>query len=83
MGQIITTHLSYNYFMRLLFYERLKDLRLEKELSQEQLAKETGLSQVGISQWEHEKRIPNAIYVVMLAKYFDVTADYILGLTND
>jgi len=69
--------------MKITFSEKLKELRLEKELSQDQLAKETGLSQVGISQWESEKRVPNAIAVVMLAKYFDVTTDYILGVTDD
>jgi len=69
--------------MKIAFYERLKDLRLEKEMSQDQLAKATGLSQKGISQWESQKRIPNAIVVVTLALYFGVSADYILGITND
>jgi len=64
------------------FAERLKELRLEKELSQRQLAKLVNLSHHAISQWESESRIPNAEAVVILAKFFGVTTDYILGLTD-
>jgi len=65
------------------FSERLKDLRLEKELSQRQLSRETGVSQNAIAHWENEKRVPNANAVIKLADYFNVTTDYILGITND
>lgn len=65
------------------FSERLKELRLEKELSQIQLAKETGLSHGAIGFWETEKRIPNALAIITLAKYFGVTTDYLLGVTDD
>jgi len=65
------------------FSERLKDLRLEKELSYVKLAKETGISQNAFVHWEKERRVPNANAVITLAMYFGVTADYILGLTND
>jgi len=65
------------------FSERLKELRLEKEISQHQLAKQTGISQKGISHWENEERIPNANAIITLAKFFGVTADYLLGITND
>lgn len=65
------------------FSERLKELRLEKELSQIQLAKETGLSHGAIGFWESGKRSPAAYAVVILAKYFGVTTDYLLGVTDD
>ena len=61
------------------FAERLKGLRLEKGLSQEQLAKATGLSQSAITYWEIEKRVPNGNAIVILAKFFSVTAGYLLG----
>ena len=64
------------------FAEKLKELRTEKELSQRDLAKETGLSQNAIAFWENKKRVPNANAVAALAKYFDVTTDYILGLED-
>lgn len=60
------------------FSERLKELRTEKGLSQSTVAKETGLSQNAIAQWENEKRIPNSNAVIALAKFFGVTTDYLL-----
>lgn len=64
------------------FAERLRELRLEKNLSQMQLSKATGLSHTAIVYWETQQRIPNANAVVILAKFFDVSADYLLGLKN-
>ena len=64
------------------FYERLKELRLEKKLSQVQLANETGLSRSAIGFWENGQRIPLASVVIVLAKFFGVTSDYLLGLSD-
>lgn len=62
------------------FAERLKELRIEKNLSQAQLANATGLSHTAIVYWESEKRVPNANAVIILAEFFDVTTDYLLGV---
>ncbi len=64
------------------FAERLKDLRLEKGLSQRELAKSVNISHVAIIRWENETHSPNAEAVVTLAKFFGVTTDYLLGLTD-
>jgi len=64
------------------FSERLKELRTDKCLSQHQLAKVTGISQNAIAFWENEKRVPNSNAVIILAKYFEVTTDYLLGITD-
>lgn len=64
------------------FAERLKELRLEKELSQRGLAKLLNLSSSAIEQWESESRTPNAEAVVIIAKFFGVTSDYLLGLED-
>lgn len=64
------------------FAERLKDLRLSENLSQRKLAELTNLSPSAIKQWENESRVPNAEAVVTLAKYFCVSADYLLGLED-
>ena len=64
------------------FSKRLKELRTEKNLSQMQLAKATGLSAGAIGFWETEQRIPNALAIITLAKYFGVTTDYLLGVTD-
>ncbi len=62
--------------------ERLKEVRTEKNISQSQLAKDTGLSQSAISFWESGDRLPSIQAVIILAKYYNVSADYLLGLTD-
>lgn len=64
------------------FAERLKDLRIEKKLSQRGLAALTHFSVSAIKQWENESRVPNAEAVVLLAKFFNVSSDYLLGLKD-
>ncbi len=64
------------------FKERLKELRLEKGLSIKQLAKEIGVSDVAIGRWEKDLRVANIYELIKLAKFFDVTTDYLLGLTD-
>ena len=64
------------------FAERLKELRIEMELSQRELAKLVNLSHTAIARWENQERVPNAEVVVLFAKFFSVTTDYLLGLTD-
>lgn len=62
------------------FGERLKELRLDKKLSQEELAKQVGLTHTAIGLWELNKRVPNLDAVIKLAKFFKVSLDYLAGL---
>ncbi|MCM1546020.1 MAG: helix-turn-helix domain-containing protein [Clostridiales bacterium] len=64
------------------FSERLKELRCEHNLSQAQLAKETGLSKSAIAFWEVGARIPSAQAIIILSKFFGVSSDYLLGLDS-
>ena len=65
-----------------IFAQRLKELRLEKNLSLKDLAKGIGTSDVAISRWENELRIPNIENLYLIAKFFGVSADYLIGLEN-
>ena len=65
------------------FIERLRELRIERGLTQTQIAQSTGLSQPALANWEKGKRIPNAVAIIKLAKFFNVSADYLLGLTDE
>ena len=60
--------------------ERIKMLRTENHISQSQLAKALGVSQKAVSLWESGDRVPSATVIASLAKYFGVSADYLLGL---
>ena len=64
------------------FSERLKELRIEKNLSQRALSKELGYSQPAIARWEYGTQIPNIDVAITIAKYFGVTTDYLLGLED-
>lgn len=55
--------------------ERIKELRIEKSLSQMQLAKIVGVSQKAIDYWERSVNEPKASYVIALVKAFDVSFD--------
>ena len=70
-------------FSRQTMAERLRALRTEKNLGQNALAKAIDVSNASISYWENAKQEPSAEAVYKLATYFEVSADYILGLTDD
>ena len=62
------------------FAERLKELREENGLSQRTLAKVLGVSQAAIARWENQLQTPNIDIAIIVAKYFKVSTDYLLGL---
>ncbi|MBR2614961.1 MAG: helix-turn-helix transcriptional regulator [Clostridia bacterium] len=64
------------------FAERLKELREEKNLTQNELGIEVGVSQAAIARWEEGKRSPNLEAIIALAKFFDVTSDYLIGIED-
>ncbi len=64
------------------FGERLRELRLDKKLSTINLGKEIGVSDSTINRWENEKMYPTIDKLYLLAKYFGVTSDYLLGLED-
>lgn len=64
------------------FAERLKELRIEKGLSQRDLAKAIDLSQAAIVHWENNRRVPSANVIILLAQFFEVSTDYLLGLKD-
>ena len=60
------------------FSHNLKVLRLDKKLSQPQLAIELGVSKGMISFWENEKYEPTASSIIIVAKFFKVSIDDLL-----
>ncbi len=65
-----------------IFAERLKELRIEKNLNQRELAKQIGYSQAAITRWENNIKIPNIVALKAIAMFFGVTSDYLIGLEN-
>lgn len=65
-----------------LFKEQLKELRAENNLSQQDLAEKLGVSQRSISNWETGVRQPDFEMLISIAKFFNVTTDYLLGISE-
>ena len=65
-----------------IFAKRLRELRTEYGLSMKQLAKAIGTTDAAISKWENGINEPKISYIILIANYFKVTSDYLLGLEN-
>lgn len=62
---------------------RLKSLRIAQEIKQDEVARCLGLKQGAISSHEMGNSMPNAASLVWYAERYEVSTDYILGLTDD
>lgn len=66
-----------------MFGDKLKKLRKEKKLSQEDLGLILNVSKMTISNWEANSTEPSLENINELAKYFDVTPNYLLGFAQE
>ena len=57
---------------------KIKAARLEKKLTQEQVAELLGVSRQTISNWENEKSYPDIISVIKMSDCYEVSLDYLL-----
>ncbi len=64
------------------YAERIRELRQDNDYTQQKIADILGVAQTTYSQYELEKRPMPIEYLVALCKFYNVSADYILGLTN-
>lgn len=62
------------------YYQRIKNLREDNDKSQQEIAKILGTSQSYYAQYENGKRPIPMKHIVTLCDYYEVSADYILGL---
>lgn len=65
-----------------MIYERLKDLREENDLKQEEIAEILKTTQSNYSRWENGTEFIPLKKLSLLCNYFDVSMDYIIGLTR-
>ena len=65
-----------------MFGEQIKSLRMCKGLNQVELAKIFGVTKQSVSNWENENIMPSIEMLVKIAKFFSVSTDYILGLSE-
>lgn len=68
--------------MNIIFSERLQQLRIDNGLTQGELVKKLNTTQRRISYLETGKIEPDLAALCNIAKFFDVTADYLIGLKD-
>ena len=64
------------------FADRVVHLRRARSLTQKQLAANTGLSEIGIQNYEGRRRKPAYDVLISLADFFDVSLDYLVGRSD-
>lgn len=62
--------------------DTIKSLREAAGISQAALAKQLSVTRSSVNAWELGLSVPTTQYIVELAKFFCVSSDYLLGLTN-
>jgi len=64
------------------FSTRIKELREKSGLSMDQLATKLNVTKSRVNMWENNGTVPRMNVLINLAKFFDVTTDYLLGNDN-
>jgi len=64
------------------FCNRLKALRISRKLTLKQLGTEIGITESAVGSLEHGRRPVSLDALVRIANYFDVSVDYLLGLSD-
>lgn len=64
------------------FGENLKNLRKRRGMTQNELGAKVGLSKAVVSKYENGMGYPSFDVLVRIAQFFDVTTDYLLGVTK-
>ncbi len=64
------------------YYPRLRDLREDADLTQDQLVKILGMHKTTYTNYEQGKREPPFELIIRLAELYNVSIDYIAGLTD-
>lgn len=65
------------------FRERLAELITESNRKQNEISRDLGISKQKLSKWKTGYNEPNIDEIIVLAKYFGVTTDYLLGATDE
>jgi transcriptional regulator with XRE-family HTH domain len=63
--------------------DRIFDLLKQRNIKQKELSAETGITEGNISDWKKGRSHPTSEAIIKIAKYFDVSTDYLFGLTDN
>ncbi len=68
--------------MKVTFGENLRALRSRDNITQKQLADALGITSKAVSRWENEATYPDITLLPVIASFFNVTTDYLLGIES-
>ncbi|MBE5736602.1 MAG: helix-turn-helix transcriptional regulator [Clostridiales bacterium] len=63
--------------------DRLRELRKEKGVTQKVVADAIGVTESAYSNYEQGLREPSVMIIIALCRYYDVSADYLLGINSE
>lgn len=66
-----------------MYFRKIRELREDRDISQKEIASYLNITQQQYSLYESGKRTIPVDLVIMLTKYYNVTSDYILGLSKE
>ena len=75
--------IAYGFFFVNNISKKIKELREQNNITQNKLANDLFIKQQTVAQWENGSRALKADSIISLAKYFNVSTDYLLGLTEN
>lgn len=67
----------------LIYGQRIRELREERGISMMTLAKAIGVSDTAVCKWENQISEPKLSYIMKLSDYFNCSADYLMGRSDD
>lgn len=65
------------------FAEKIKELRLSENLSQEEFAERLDVSRSAVAKWESDSGMPDIENLIEIARTFQVSIDYLLSVNQD
>ena len=80
--QVKIRQMLHNNYIMNKFQERLKELRKDNNLTQKELAIKLGKSRTAVYEWETNGHEPDYDTLIQIARYLNVSIDYLLGNTD-
>lgn len=79
----LSSNTNKNCYNKIMLGKRIKELRKDNNLTQAQLAEILQVTRSAVALWETDKTDPDIKNIIAIVKYFNVTADYLLGLEDE
>ena len=82
---LVNVNLTYTIVQKgdIMINEMIRKLRKDFNISQVELASKLGVTKQCVSNWENDNILPSIEMLIKIAKYFNVSTDYLLGISSE